>query len=205
MKEIREGLVNLWAKILNKEITQMNFWFLKKSSWVDMDVIGIKPGDNEISLYNVKANLNTSTEGHTPKKIAENFRETIYALNKAYNKEFKYNLFLIFESANLFGNRGKKTTLEWLEKIKDKQQIYKEEIMAELVSNGVKNINDLIVKSLYICVQEIISRVIRSPTKIGSHCFKFKNEIYVYPFHKIPELKILDIYTDYHPKINNNF
>ena len=78
MKEIRESLVSLWAKILNKEITQTNFWFLKKSSWVDIDVIGIKPGDNEISLYNVKANLNTSTEAHTPKRIAENFRETIY-------------------------------------------------------------------------------------------------------------------------------
>ncbi len=202
MKEIRESLVSLWAKILNKEITQTNFWFLKKSSWVDIDVIGIKPGDNEISLYNVKANLNTSTEAHTPKRIAENFRETIYALNKAYNKEFNYNLYLIFESANLFGIRRKKTTFEWLETIKDNQQTYKEELMAELDSNEVKNINNLIVKSLYMCIQEIISRVIRSPTKTGSHCFKFKNEIYVYPFHKIPELKILDIYTDYHPKIS---
>ncbi len=196
MQEARESLVNLWAKIINKEIAQMNFWFLKKSSWVDIDVIGMKPGDKEISLYNVKANLRD-----TPKKIAENFKETISALNGAYNKELEYNLYLIFESADLFSKRNKKTTQEWLETIKDKQQVYKEEIMVELDNSKAKNINNMIVKSLYTCVQEIISRVIQSKEK-GTHCFKFNNEIHVYPFHKIPEFKILDIYTDYQLKIS---
>ena len=31
MKEIRESLVSLWAKILNREITKANFCFLKIS------------------------------------------------------------------------------------------------------------------------------------------------------------------------------
>ena len=78
--------------------------FFKKetSRWVDIDVIGIKPGSESISLYNVKSNINTKTENTDPKTIAKNFKETITVLNSGYNKEFIYNLYLIYESADRF-------------------------------------------------------------------------------------------------------
>ncbi len=198
MEDVRESIVKLWARIINQEIAQSNFWFLKGSSWKDMDIIGIKPGNEIISLYNVKANLNTDSKkskGHTPEKIAGNFIDTINVLNKAYNNNFKYNLYLIFESADRLGSRsGYKTTKEWLEKIKDKQEDYKEEIMTVLINNEIKQINLLILMSLYSCVKEIISKV---SNKKKSHSFEFENEQFVYPFHKIPLLKFLDIYLDY--------
>lgn len=201
MEDIRESIVKLWARIINQEIAQSNFWFLKESSWKDMDIIGIKPGNEIISLYNVKANLNTDSKkrkGHTPEEIARNFIDTINFLNKGYNKNLEYNLYLIFESADrLESRRGYKTTKKWLEKIKDKQEDYKEEIMTVLINNEIKQINQLIVRSLYSCIEEIISKVRKSPTTTKTHCFEFENEQFVYPFHKIPLLKFLDIYSDY--------
>lgn len=200
MQDIRENIVNLWAKVVNQEIAQTNFWFFKKSSWKDMDIIGIKPGRDIISLYNVKSNLNTDSKKsktYSPEKIAENYIDSIYALNKAYNNNFRYNLYLIFESADRLGSRIGKITIEWLDEIKENKEKYKNEIMNVLINNGVKLIEKLVVKSLYKCVFEIKNKIKSSPAGLGTHCFEFENGIFVYPFHKISMLKFLDIYTDY--------
>ena len=198
MKDVRENFVNLWARIINREITQLNFWFLvqkitkkgnKKNIWTDMDVIGIKPGGDYISLYNVKGNLN-NTPKYTPKIIAKNFIETIDLLNNAYNKNFNYNLYLIYESADRF---RKKT-------IKEDKENYEKVLLAELNKSENIKINQLILKDLYSCIQEIINDIEKTPATTGSNSFKFENETYVYPLNKIQELKFLSIYTHYKPK-----
>jgi len=50
LEDINENIVNLWDKIVNQEIAETNFWSLKKSSWIDIDIIGTKPRRDIISL-----------------------------------------------------------------------------------------------------------------------------------------------------------
>ena len=164
VKDIRENFVKIWAQIINREIVQTNFWFLvqkisKKgntiSSWVDIDVVGSLPGSNNISLYNVKSNLNTGNGGEAPEKIANNFIKAIEIMNKSFGVNHKYNLYLIYENANRFGNRRHGGTItEFREKIKEKKEEYKKEIELNLVKNGVKEINQLIIQDLHQCIQD---------------------------------------------------
>jgi hypothetical protein len=192
MKDVREGYVSLWARIVNREITQIDYDFFKKetSRWVDIDVIGIKPGSERISLYNVKSNINNSTKNTDPETIAKNFRETITVLNAGYSKELTYDLYLIYESADRF----LKTKTE------ERKAEYIEKLLSELERLEVRNIKKLVVKSISECLIEIINSVTNSPAKKGSHCFNLDNNVCVYPFHKIRELQFLDIYTNYNPK-----
>jgi hypothetical protein len=192
MKDVREGYVSLWARIVNREITQIDYDFFKKdtSSWVDIDVIGIKPGSESISLYNVKSNINTNQKNADPEIIAKNFRETITVLNRGYSREFIYNLYLIYESADRFTKT----------KAEERKTEYIEKILSELKLLKVRNVKKLVVKSISECLIEIINSIAKSPAKKGSHCFNLENNICVYPFHKIRELQFLDIYTNYNPK-----
>ncbi len=200
MEDVREIIVSLWANVINREITRIGYWFLKDSSWKDIDIVGIKPGSSIISLYNVKSNLNTDSKKnrrHSPEEIAINFTDAITTLNNGYDRDFKYNLYLIFESADRLGSRtGCKNTQEYLEKIKEKSEAYRNDIQVELHKKNI-NTNNFTLKSLFECVKEIKLNVKKSPTGTGGHCFELKNGIFVNPFHKIPVLKILDIYTDY--------
>jgi len=200
MEDVREIIVSLWANVINHEITRIGYWFLKDSSWKDVDVIGMEPGSTIISLYNVKSNLNTDSKKNkrnSPEEIAVNFVDAITTLNNGYERDFKYNLYLIFESADRLGSRkGCKSTQEYLEKIKEKREIYRTNILTEL-NNRVCGINKFTIKSLYNCIKDIKSSVKKSPTSTGGHCFELKNGIFVYPIHKIPTLKLLDIYADY--------
>jgi hypothetical protein len=198
MEEAREYIVKLWANIIRREITEVNFWFQKNSSWKDIDVIGIKPGENFISLYNVKSNLNTdskSSTAHSPESIAHNFIDAMEALNLEFNRDFNFKLFLIFESADRLGTRKTPTTV-WLREIHENLVQYYKDIEAELKKKSPKSIIDFNIKSIHKCVKEINNRVI-SLGKNKVHCFKFENEIKVYPFHKIPLLKFMEIYSDY--------
>ncbi len=198
MEEAREGIVKLWANIIRREITQVNFWFQKNSSWKDIDVIGIKPGENYISLYNVKSNLNTdskSSKAHSPESIAINFLDTMEILNKIFTKDFKFKLFLIFESADRLGSRSTPTT-DWLRDIDENLVQYYEDIKIELKRKGPKFVVDFKIKSIFECVKEIKNSVI-SLGKTKVCCFKFENDINVYPFHKNPLLKFMEIYSDY--------
>ena len=193
MKDVREGYVSLWARIINREITQIDYDFFKKetSTWIDIDVIGIKPGSESISLYNVKSNINQSTKNHDPETIAKNFKEAITVLNSGYNKELKYDLYLIYESADRFTKT----------KAEERKTEYVEKLLSELEEYKIKNIKKLIVKSISECLSEIINSITKSPTKKGkgSHCFNLENNVCVYPFYKIRELQFLDIYTNYNP------
>jgi len=192
MKDVREGYVSLWARIVNREITQIDYDFFKKetSRWVDIDVIGIKPGSESISLYNVKSNINTNQKNTDPETIAKNFRETITVLNSGYNREFIYNLYLIYESADRFPET----------KAEERKTEYIEKILSELELLKVRNVKKFVVKSISECLIEIINSIAKSPSKKGSHCFNLDNNECVYPFYKIRELQFLDIYTNYNPK-----
>ena len=98
---------------------------------------------------------------------------------------------------NRLGSRsGCKTTQEYLERIKERREAYREDILTEL-KNTTANIYSFTIKSLFECVMEIKSNIKKSPTGTGGHCFELKNGIFVYPIHKIPVLKLLDLYTDY--------
>lgn len=195
MVEVREKLVSLWAKIINREIVQENFWFSKKISnklvWKDIDVIGINPVNSYISLYNVKANINTPERNkphqHDPDKIAINFIDTIEALDIGFNHSFKYKLYLVYEGADRF----RKRTYE-----KDKEAYYND-VVNELNNNKIYFKFNL--KELKEYVSELVIAVTSSPRRKGTgiHCYKFANYRYFYPFHKIKELKIIDIYSNY--------
>ena len=206
VKDVRENFVKLWAQIIKKEIVQTNFWFFvqyltesgkKRSNWVDIDVVGSIPGSNTISLYNVKSNLNTGKGGETPEKISDNFYKGIKILNKSFDENLKYNLYLIYENADRFGKRDNFTILEFRERIKEKKEAYKKEILNNLIKKGIKEINYLIVQDLHQCIQDLIHKKTQSPTGPGSYCYQFNDNVYVYPFSKIPELQFLNIYKDY--------
>ena len=200
MVEIREKLVSLWARVINREIVQTNFWFLKNSSWIDIDVIGIEPSTNVISLYNVKSNINTNTISHKPEAIATNFSNTIEAINNGFNNDFLFKVYFIFESADLFKKRNKdiKSTEEWLKAIEIQREDYRKELEKELKDKNIGQIKTVELKSIHECIKEIINET-KIPTTTGGHCFKFENQ-YFYPYHKISEFKILDIFTDYNIK-----
>lgn len=192
MKDVREGYVSLWARIVNREITQIDYDFFKKetSRWVDIDVIGVKPGSESISLYNVKSNINSNTKSADPKTIAKNFREAIAVLNSGYSRDFIYNLYLIYESADRFPKT----------KTEERKTEYIEKILSELELLEIRNVKEFVVKSISECLIEIINSIAKSPAEKGSHCFNLDNNVYIYPFHEIRELKFLDIYTNYNPK-----
>lgn len=187
MKEAREKLVYLWAQIINKEIVQSNFWYLKGSSWKDIDLIGINPKNKNISLYNVKSNLNTGIEAHNPEKIVINFIDTIKILNNGFQTAFDYKLYLIYENADRFKKKS----------YNDDKEGYYNDVIKELTSNNL--LFEFSLKPLKECVSELIDTIAVSPTTTKTHCYKF-NDQYFYPFHKINELKILEIYTNYNLK-----
>ncbi len=198
MVESREKLVSLWAKVINREIVQTNFWFLKNSSWIDIDVIGIEPSTKEISLYNVKSNINNGIISHKPAAIATNFSNTIEAINNGFSNDFLFKVYFIFESADLFKKRNK-TTEEWLIAIEIKREDYRKELEKELKAKNIGQIKTVELKSIHECIKEIINETEKTPTTTGGHCFKFENQ-YFYPYHEISEFKILDIFADYNIK-----
>lgn len=203
MIDVRESLVSLWAKVIRKEIVQTNFWFLKNSTWKDMDVIGIKPGTNEFSLYNVKSNINTGTPSHLADKIADNFSDAINIFNKAFNSDFLFNVYLIFEFADLFSTKKMKSISpkEWLKEIEPERNKYRDDLEKELKSKSSGNIKGVSLKSIHECLEDIINNTRSTPTTTKTHCFEFFNQTYVYPYYKISEFKVLDIITNY--KIND--
>ena len=104
-------------------------------------------------------------------------------------------MFLIFESADRLGSRSTPTT-DWLRDIDENLVQYYEDIKIELKRKGPKFVVDFNIKSIFECVKEIKNSVI-SLGKNKVRCFKFENDINVYPFHKIPLLKFMEIYSDY--------
>lgn len=145
----------------------------------------------------MKSNLNTDSKdstAHSPQAIASNFIDSMEAINLAFGNIFKYNLFLVFESADRLGTR-KMPTMEWLGDIQEKLTQYREDIRRELEKNNQSSINEFNVKSIFECTREIIDKVILPGSK-KVRCFKFNNEVKVYPFHKNSLLKFLEIFSD---------
>jgi hypothetical protein len=184
MSEPRERIVELWAMTVQEEITQLNYWFQIDSSWKDIDVIGTKPGTDHVSIYNVKANINTGVS-YSPEKIGISFIDSIRAMKIAYGDSIQITPWLIYQSADRFGSGGKERAGACEE--------YRKAINQEIEKSGLV-VQPLRIMHLLECYDDIIGR--RKKVKF-TYCFehglKAGRKINVYPFHKYPELAIIGL------------